>query len=99
MSNHGAAEVTHVNITTEVLLDYDSKNREFYFSVLSIVLCKVLDYHFYQFPLPVFRSFHSIDKRRSQAAFLQGMNARNGRSARGGNPVLQLGRVFFGFDQ
>ena len=33
MSNHGAAEVTHVNIATEILLDYDSKNREFYFSV------------------------------------------------------------------
>ena len=33
MSNHGAAEVTHVNIATEVLLDYDSKNREFYFTV------------------------------------------------------------------
>ena len=33
MSNHGAAEVTHVNIATEVFLDYDSKNREFYFSV------------------------------------------------------------------
>ena len=33
MSNHGAAEVTYVKIDTEVLLDYDSKNREFYFTV------------------------------------------------------------------
>ncbi len=33
MSNHGAVEVTHIAIATEVFLDYDSKNREFNFTI------------------------------------------------------------------